>query len=257
MEWLTRNAIAAFLLPPGSLLLLLLCGLALMRKRRALGRACITIAVFALYALSTPFVADSLLQGLEPSPTDLAKHQPGDAIVVLGAGTYFHAPEYGNTTVNGQALVRLRYAARLYRMIGKPVLVTGGSPEGASKGEAVYMQETLERDFHVPVKWVEERSRTTAENARLSRAMLQQHGIQKIYLVTHAWHMPRARLVFEHAGFEVIPTPTAYATRYRVTLLDFLPDARALRDSSIFFHEAIGIAWYRIQFALARWLETA
>lgn len=257
MEWLTRNAIAAFLLPPGSLLLLLLCGLALLKKRRTVGRACVIIAIFGLYALSTQFVADGLLQVLEPSPTDLAKRQPGDAIVVLGAGTYFHAPEYGHTTVNAHALVRLRYAATLYRGTRKPVLVTGGSPEGASKGEAIYMQETLERDFQVPVKWVEDRSHTTAENARLAGAMLQADGIRKIYLVTHAWHMPRARLVFEHAGFEVIPAPTAYATRYRITLLDFLPDARALRDSSIFFHEAIGIAWYRIQFALARWLEAA
>ena len=255
MDWLIRNAIAALLLPPGSLLLLLLGGLALLKRRRFVGRAFVAVAVLALYALSTQYVANSLLQGLEPPPADTTGDPLGHAIVVLGAGTYFHAPEYGGTTVSAPALVRLRYAATLYRTTRKPVLVAGGSPEGAPKGEAIHMQETLERDFQVPVKWVEDRSHTTAENARLARPMLEAEGIRTIYLVTHAWHMPRARLAFQDAGFEVIAAPTAYATRYRTTFLDFVPDARALRDSSIYFHEVIGIAWYRIQFALARWLE--
>jgi uncharacterized SAM-binding protein YcdF (DUF218 family) len=64
--------------------------------------------------------------------------------------------------------------------------------------------------------------------------------------------MPRARLAFESAGFVVIPAATGYATRFRLTALDFVPDARALRDSSTYFREVIGIGWYRLQFAIAR-----
>ena len=116
------------------------------------------------------------------------------------------------------------------------------------------MQTVLERDFQVPVQWLEDRSHTTLENARLSHAILSAAGIRRIYLVTQAWHMPRAELAFERAGFEVIPAPTGYATRFRVTVLDFVPDARALRDSSVFFHELLGIGWYRLIFAFPRWL---
>ena len=251
MEWLIQNAIAAALVPPGVLVLTLLAGLMLLRRRRWAGRIVIGLALAALYALSTQYAADRLLQALEPVPADPRAEASGQAIIVLGAGTYFHAPEYGATTVNGNALVRLRYAAHLQRQTGKPVLVTGGSPEGGPAGDAVYMKAVLESDFGVPVRWTEALSRNTLENARFSRALLGER-IRRVYLVTHAWHMPRARLAFENAGFDVIPAPTDYATRFRLTLLDFLPNARALRDSSLFFREALGIAWYRIKFALAR-----
>jgi uncharacterized SAM-binding protein YcdF (DUF218 family) len=252
MNWLIRNALAAALLPPGSLIIVLLCGLVLARRRRLLGRSLIAFGLVALYALSTQYVADGLLQTLEPLPLDPATGTEAQAIVVLGGGTYFSAPEYGGTTSGSNALVRLRYAAYLQRKTGKPLLVSGGSPEGAEVGEARHMREILQREFQVPVKWVEDRSLTTLENARLSHAMLRAHGIRTVYVVTQAWHMPRARLAFEHAGFTVIPAATDYATRFRLTVLDFLPDARALRDSSLYFRELIGIGWYRLQFALAR-----
>ena len=116
------------------------------------------------------------------------------------------------------------------------------------------LQTALERDFQVPVQWREDRSRTTLENAQASITILEATGIRRVYLVTHAWHMPRARLAFEQAGFEVIPAATGYATRFRLTALDFVPDTRALRESSIYFREIIGIGWYRLQFALGRWL---
>jgi uncharacterized SAM-binding protein YcdF (DUF218 family) len=141
----------------------------------------------------------------------------------------------------------LRYAARLHRATGKPIIVTGGSPEGAPRSEAAHMAAALKEDFGVPVKWIEDRSRTTLENARYSRAVLNHAGIRTVYVVTHAWHMPRAILAFESSGFAVIPAATGYATRFRRTALDFVPDARALADSSKWFHEIIGIAWYRIQ----------
>jgi uncharacterized SAM-binding protein YcdF (DUF218 family) len=254
MEWMIRNALAAALLPPGSLLLVALCGLALVRRRAVLGPSLVALAFVALYALSTQYVADSLLQALEPPPENPLRRSDGQAIVVLGAGTYFSAPEYDATTVNANGLVRLRYAARLHRATHKPILASGGSPEGAPAGEAVHMQMALQRDFQVPVKWIEDQSRTTLENARFSQRILGAAGIRTIYLVTQAWHMPRASLAFENAGFVVIPAATGYATRFRLTLLDFLPDARALRDSSTFFREIIGIGWYRLQFAIARWI---
>jgi uncharacterized SAM-binding protein YcdF (DUF218 family) len=152
----------------------------------------------------------------------------------------------GGDTVNFRTLVRLRYAARLHRDLKTPVLVTGGTPQGGRVAEAEAMKEALQRDFNVPTRWVETDSRTTFENAQLSRKLLKS-TVQQIYLVTHAWHMPRAKLAFEHAGFTVIPAPTGYTTRLEITVLDFLPNAGALSKSSDFFHEIIGYAWYRLR----------
>ena len=105
----------------------------------------------------------------------------------------------------------------------------------------------LEQEFDTPVKWVEDKSDNTLENARYSYHLLQQSGIKRIYLVTHAWHMPRSLSVFQAVGFEVIPAPTAYTTRYKTNLMTFIPNADALVTSRIYLHEIIGILWYRLK----------
>jgi len=97
------------------------------------------------------------------------------------------------------------------------------------------------------VRWVEGDSDNTLENARLSYPLLAQAGVRRIYLVTHAWHLPRAAMAFRAAGFEVVPAPTAFTTRYRTDLLTFVPNADALRDSRWFMHEMIGMLWYRLK----------
>lgn len=247
------NAITLLLLPPGCLLLIAILGLAIIKRRPGLGRGLIALSFTALYALSTQYVANHLLQALEPVPRDPLARRDGQAIVVLGGGRDFAAPEYGADTVGAETLVRLRYAARLYRATGKPVLVSGGAPEGSPTDEASTMKAVLEREFQVPVTWREGRSNNTLENARLSAQILDGAGIRRVYLVTHAWHMPRAVLAFEHAGLAVIPAPTRFATAYRLGAKDFLPKARALLDSSRFFHELIGIGWYQLKFLFARW----
>ena len=250
MEWLITNAISALLMPLGIVLVLLLTAVLMAWRWPLLAWRPIAIACVMLYALSTQFVADGLMYVLEPAPRDPAADASGQAIVVLGGGTYHKAPEYGGDTVKAQTLVRLRYAARLQRVLGKPVLVTGGSPEGSLVGEAQLMKVVLQQDFQVPVQWVEQRSHNTLENARLSYRLLKPAGIERVYLVTHAWHMPRARRAFEHAGFAVIPAPTGYTTRFELTVVDFLPKAEALGDSTRFFHEIVGIVWYYVRMLL-------
>jgi uncharacterized SAM-binding protein YcdF (DUF218 family) len=254
LSWELTNALVSLLIPPGSLLLVAGYGLILSRRRPRGGKALIGLAMLALYVLSTDYAADRLLQSLEPEPRDPLADRRGQAIIVLGGGKYYSAPEYGGAdTVKTHTLLRLRYAARLHHITGKPILVTGGSPEGSATSEATAMKIVLENEFKSPVTWTEDSSNTTLENARLSRRLLNTTGVRSIYLVTHAWHMPRAKLAFEHAGFKVIPAPTGFTTGYRLTVLDFMPSAYALYKSSRFMHEVLGSIWYRLKFQVARW----
>lgn len=247
MSWLLTNAIAALLLPPLSLLLLLALGLFLLYRRRRYAWPLIAAAFALLWLAATPYVAEGGLRLLEARTAPLGK-QPADAIVILGGGSYFHAPEYGGQdTVSRHTLERLRYGARLHRETGKPVLVTGGRPRGNALSEARQMKTALEQDFGVKTHWIEDSSDNTYENAYRSRQMLQAQGVRRIYLVTHAWHMPRAAEVFRRAGFEVVEAPTGFTTRYRSDPLAFLPDADSLLDSKILVHEAIGLLWYRVR----------
>ena len=248
MSWFFTNLISVILLPPLNLLLVAALGLWLWHKRPLIARMLITTSIILLWILSTPFFAEALLHELEGEPYVTDTRKPlADAIVVLGGGTYFHAPEYGGDTVNAQTLERLRFAAKLQRETGKPILVTGGAPLGNLTSEAELMKRVLEQEFNVPVRWTESASDNTLENANQSWQLLNQSGIKRIYLVTHAWHMARAVPAFQAAGFQVVPAPTAYTTRYQTDLLAFLPNVYALRDSRIFLHELIGILWYQLK----------
>lgn len=246
MSWFFTNIISAFLLPPLNLLILAIIGLWLWNKRPLIARILLTASVALLWLLSTPIIAEMLLHQLEDEPLAVDIRQ-ADAIVVLGGGTYFHAPEYGGDTVSAASLQRLRYAAKLYRDSGSLILVSGGKPLGNALSEAQQMKNVLVDEFHVPVTWTEESSDNTLESARACRQLLQPDKVKRIALVTHAWHMPRAAAAFKAAGFDVIPAPTAYTTRYQIDLLAFIPNAYALSDSRIFMHELIGMLWYRLK----------
>ncbi|MBU0689502.1 MAG: YdcF family protein [Gammaproteobacteria bacterium] len=245
MSWLLTNLVSAFLLPPLNLLLMAGIGLFLWHKRPRTARILVSVSVAGIWLLSTPFVADSLLQSIEDTPVDLSKTS-ADAIVVLSGGQHFNATEYGGNTVSKETLERVRYAATLYRQTGKPVLVSGGNPQGGG-AEAPLMKKVLEQEYYVPVRWVEDTSDNTLENAHHSHSMLAREGIERIYLITQAWHMPRSVQVFESAGFTVVPAATAYTTRYETNLLTFVPNAGALLGSYHFMHEVIGMLWYRLK----------
>ena len=243
---MSTTLIASLLLPPLAPLLAALAGYVLLKPRLWLGRALIALGWGSLALLSMPLVGATLLSLLEPPSADPLRH-PADAIVVLGAGTYVNAPEYSGDTVNSYSLERLRYAAQLYRRSGKPILVSGGNPLGNATAEAAQMKAVLQDEWRIPVAWSEETSLNTFENAHNSHAILNAAGIRQIYLVTHAWHMPRARLAFERAGFSVISAPTRHITRFKLSLSAFLPSSQGLLQSSLFCREVLGLLWYRLK----------
>jgi uncharacterized SAM-binding protein YcdF (DUF218 family) len=232
-------------------ILLALIGLAMVRAKMRFGAGLALGSLLALYVLSVPYVSKALVRSLETPYTDPTRDRSPGAIVVLGGGSYHAAPEYDGDTVSPPSLERLRYAAHLQRRTGKPILVTGGNPAGGATSEGEQMKQAL-KDFGVNVKWVEGASNNTFENARLSQHTLKKAGVQSVYLVTHAWHMPRAKLAFERAGLHVVPAPLAYKTGTGVKVLDFVPSAFALGESYTFFHEVLGMLWYRLKFDVGR-----
>lgn len=246
MSWTATNLVSAFLLPPLNLILLGALGVLLLKHHPRLGRFLLASTLALLYLILTPFIVETMLQKFETPYVADSVDSEGQVIVVLGGGTYFNAVEYGGDTVNRYSLERIRYAAHLYQLTGKLILVTGGAPLGNATSEAEQMKSVLENEFMTPVKWVEGTSNNTHENAYKSYEILKKDGITHIMLVTHAWHMPRAVKEFERAGFQVTPAPTAFTTRYRTDGLAYLPTASALQQSRIFIHEVIGMLWYRL-----------
>ena len=250
MNFISLKALSSALLPPLNLLLLALLGLSLLFFRRRTGVALLVASMAGLFLLSMPVVGTTLAGLLENRPVD-GNGNPGDAqaIVILGAGSYPVAPEYGGDTVGAATLERVRWGARLHRLSGLPIMVSGGSPFGTSTTEAAQMKAALNQDFHADVKWLEEKSFNTFESARFARQQLGGARIDRIALVTHALHMPRARLVFEQAGFHVIEAPTGFSTLRPPGILNYLPSSQGLELSRAVLHEAIGLGWYHVRLA--------
>jgi uncharacterized SAM-binding protein YcdF (DUF218 family) len=225
--FLIKKVLTALILPPNGPILLALFGLWLASKKSRRwhhgGIALILVALAALLIMSVPLIGKSLLASREVfSPITQAQLAQAQALVVLGGGSYRNAPEYSGYTVSNGTLERLRYAARLARESGLPLLLTGGAPFGG-KPEAESMKEVLEDDFGQVVRWTEIQSRDTAENASHSAPILKDAGITRIALISHAWHLPRAVQLFEREGFQVTAAPTAFITASPSLLEDLLP----------------------------------
>ena len=156
-------------------------------------------------------------------------------------------PEFGQDTASEYTLERMRYAAWIAKRTGLPLIISGGKLEKDSRSIAEIMQEILQKEFVVIVDHVETTSRNTFENARYTAEILNKNKMKRIALITHAWHMPRAKKAFEHFDIKVISAPTAfYGQSKSITLSHFIPSINALNYSSKAFHEIIGQFWYEL-----------
>lgn len=241
--------VGAVLVPPASLILLGLLGLAWRRRRPALGAALSSFSLIGLLLLSLPVTAYSLMTQLEPPPLPGASAAGGaQAIVILAGGVSRGAAEWGGDTVSLFTLQRVRYGAWLARRTRLPVLVTGAAPHEGRPGEAAMMRALLADEFGVPVRWFDEDARTTAGNAREAAALLRADGLTRIMLVTSAFHMPRAQRVFARAGLQVLAAPTGYFgyASGEFEWAHLVPSGDALRISYLALREMAAGLLYRV-----------
>ncbi len=213
------------------------------------GRVLRVAGLSGLVLLSLPVVSGSLLAILErgPAASPPAGALP-QAIVILsgdqseildGAGIGFRP--------GPQTLEREQTGAALARRTHLPVLVSGGSIHSWSPPLADIMARSMQNDFAVAVRWREAASIDTWANARDSAAMLRRDGINSVFLVTHAWHMPRALLAFRRAGLQAVAAPVAVDDKPYVCLSAFVPSAYAWEESYWAMHELVGLAWYAVR----------
>jgi uncharacterized SAM-binding protein YcdF (DUF218 family) len=232
---LLKSLARDLILPPAGPLIIAVLGLLLVSRRRKLGAVLVVIGVGSLWLCATPVVADVLTRCAERYPSlDLSKPLNAQAIVVLGGGGERIAPEYGGPALEGPALARMNYAAFLAQRTSLPVAVSG------SPGEARAMSTVLSRDFGITVRWAENQSGDTYENARFSARLLQAAGIHRIVLVTDSTHEWRAVHEFMGAGFDVVPAPVGGEVARAHGVGGFVPNHTGLARSYAALYELIG-----------------
>ena len=174
---------------------------------------------FVLVAGILP-VGELLIQPIEREYPTAPTLDRVDGIIVLGGAENPLASNFWQQPQFNDASERLTGALELARRFPDArVIAAGGS--GSLRGVVVKLrgaESTVAGRFFAdqgldPARLVlENRSRTTAENARLTLERLQPTAAQHFVLVTSAYHMPRAMRSFENAGWQNL---TAWPVDYR------------------------------------------
>ncbi|MCZ8516394.1 YdcF family protein [Paenibacillus filicis] len=206
------KGVYSFLVPPGLFVIAFaLLGVRLWQCGRRRAEAAVGMITLLLYVVSTPLAGEAAVRSLE------ARYEPpaapvGDVYLVLGGGAVGGVPEVeGSGQLTGTTLSRVVTAAELYHRKRLPILVSGGQVYDDSGNEARLSKRKL-LALGVPEQdiLIEDRSRTTQENAAYSRKFLEEKGLRSPILITSASHMARSVKHFHKQGIEVTPYPTGY-----------------------------------------------
>ncbi|MEX2961151.1 YdcF family protein [Microbulbifer sp. TYP-18] len=245
-----HTSLTSLLLPPLAPLLGLLAAfiLCLFPSSSWLFKLSLPLAMVsfaALWICATP--AFSVWLGKQLGELQLDSPGPPQAVVVLGGGRY-RSLSSGSERLSATSLERVVGAAQ-GAPAQLPILVAGGRVlQRDQDSEADMMVAVLQQLLRRPVTWRDGCSRTTAENAVNSAAILHDSGIERIVLVTHWWHMPRAARVFARAGLQVQPLPVGVVDelppRTRGALLMWIPSAAAMLRTQTYWRELLGQFWY-------------
>lgn len=229
-----------------SLFLCAIGALAWMFRRRVLACALLMFALAWSGIWSVPVVSEWLRAPLvrQHDIVAVSALPDTDAIVVLGGGTL---------RLDRLDSSRLAMAARAWLAGRAPlVILSGGSGRGGTYGkgrsEASRMAKTIQA-LGVPESALvlEDRSRTTEENALFTARLAREHGIQRILLVTSSLHMPRASLMFEDVGIDAIPVPVPERTEEESWSDRWIPTGRAMWRSGRALKEYGGLLAVRLR----------
>ena len=249
MIYLAKILPVAFL-PVGVVILLLLASL-LLRKR--------WLAVMALVVLwlsATPVVGDVLIRTAEgwQTPVPVENVPVSSAIVVL-TGMLQRTPGSREVFEWGEAVDRFDAGVALLRASRAPTLIfTGGwlpwRPDETPEGEILVAKALALGLRPEQVLSTSRTPNTEAEAAAVRELVPHTSGGASgpsIILVTSAFHMRRARLIFEQAGFAVVPFPVDFQTNEGpFTMLDLLPMSGGIRNTEIAIREMYGYWFYRL-----------
>ncbi len=255
MEVLITKLISILVVPPGLFFTLIFLGMVIRIRFYRSGQVFFYTGLISLILISIPLVGSTLVN-IAQENSALTNEQlntvSAKAIVILGGGRYRDAPEYqSKDTVSRYTLERCRYGTYLQRKLKLPILVSGGSVYGGRVSEAALMKQVIENSFIGVAHWVEDKSRTTYQNAIYSYKMLNSNNNKNtnIILVTHALHMPRAVEAFEHAGFIVTPAAMGFhISDTQKFYMKIFPRINSAKISAQVFHEWLGRLWYRLRY---------
>jgi uncharacterized SAM-binding protein YcdF (DUF218 family) len=232
---------------------LIALGFALFAKQPKRKKKSLVAAFLLLIFFTNPFIINQVMHSYEARSyrIDDIKRQYDVAIVLGGATRYFNSetvrPVYGN------AVDRLIQAVDLYKSQKvKKILLTGGSgyllnqniKESDLLRNVLLTMAVLDSDIIV-----ENQSRNTYENAKMTADILKTNNFGSSYLViTSAFHVPRTRACFDKQNIDATYYPVDEHSGAAELTPDklFVPNEGALNSWNLLVHEWIGLLSYKI-----------
>ncbi|MGB1286711.1 MAG: ElyC/SanA/YdcF family protein, partial [Aggregatilineales bacterium] len=138
---------------------------------------------------------------------------------------------------------RSQHGANLWLAGRAPyILCSGGFPENRPRSEAAACAEVL-MNAGVPEDaiFLEERSRSTEENALDTEEMLQRENLQSVLLVTDTYHMFRATYLFNRQGMTIFANPVLEMPNTSFYIRSVFREAAALHWQ--IFKDALGLPY--------------
>ena len=211
------------------------------------------IGVLILIVCSLPIVSEKLVAYLE-SDYQLRKSsniEPADAIVVLsGMIKTINSKEGLDYEFDG-AVDRIFAGIDLFKEERAPklILTRGKLPWSVGIPEGEYLKDfAIKNGISENHILLTENVENTDQEAKAIKKLLSKDK-PKVLLVTSAFHMPRAQIVFEAAGMNVVPFPVDFQKELsKITFMSFVPSANALSGTSFFVREMIGRAYYNLKY---------
>jgi uncharacterized SAM-binding protein YcdF (DUF218 family) len=211
------------------------------------------IGIFILIICSLPIVSDKLIAYLE---SDYQLTKPSniistDAIVVLSGMTRAINSKDGLDYEFSEASDRIFAGINLFKEKKAPklILTRGKLPWSVGIPEGEYLKDIVIKNG------ISENNILLTENVentdQEAKAIKKLFSIDKpkVILVTSAFHMPRARIVFEAAGINVVPFAVDFQKESsKQTFMSFMPSAKSFYDTSFFVREMIGRVYYNIKY---------
>lgn len=255
MEYLGNTSLEIFCEPANLAVIVLVLSLVLTEVRvgfvhRLARMLCVIASVFLLLFSLFP-LGELVLRPLENSIPLYQYPEKIDGLILLTGDENAAVSEDRQTPIAGAAAQRHIHLARLaHQYPDAKIVISGatpnkGNPDGFSI-KKVLAYNVLSMGIDPNRITFEEQSRDTYENAMFSKAQVNPTADEKWILVTSAYHMPRALLSFENAGWRLMPSPTDYMTQSTVAFDFPVSLSRQLRMLTLAWHEYMGLIVYRL-----------
>jgi len=246
MELNVNQAIAFFynsvsqLLFPEMLILIAVLSVMIFWKRRY--SKYLFISIFLLfYVIASGLLPEKMYEDLESDLNIISSKDILDnhAMIILGGGVS-HYPravvQQMNTYSRPLEAYRIFHYAKKHG-VDYTIFISGGDPANRGVSEAQLIKNNL-ISMGVPEHDIitEDQSKSTFQNASLSRCKLKHYPFKQYLLITSALHMKRSQRYFKFFGIKTIAAPSDFPYTFKT----WHPTSYNLALYSMALHEYLG-----------------